>query len=114
MKPILLRLAGPLGIAFTLSAVAQTTFTSIDIGGATPTGQTIVTNGGFDVSPATGDILGVFDDFRFVYQQGTGDFDIRTRIANLTGVAYWGQAGIIGGGDPDRVGANGVMGGKTT
>src|SRR3989442_4959445 len=87
MKPILLRLAGPLGIAFTLSAVAQTTFTSIDIGGATPTGQTIVTNGGFDVSSATGDIWDVFDDFRFVYQQVTGDFDIRTRIAHLTGVA---------------------------
>ena len=109
MKPILLRLAGPLGIAFTLSAVAQTTFTSIDIGGATPTGQTIVTNGGFDVSSATGDIWDVFDDFRFVYQQVTGDFDIRTRIANLTGVAYWSKAGLMVREDLTEFGANGFM-----
>src|SRR3989442_5945739 len=95
MKPILLRLAGPLGIAFTLSAVAQTTFTSIDIGGATPTGQTIVTNGGFDVSSATGDILDVVDDFRFVYQQVTGDFDVHTRVANLTGVDYFSKSGLL-------------------
>lgn len=90
-------------------AQAQASFASLDIGRQSPPGQTVVTEGGFDVSSATGDIWDLFDNFRFVYQRVTGDFDIRTRIASLTGVAYWTKAGLMVREDLSQLGANGFM-----
>ena len=95
--------------AFLVPARAQVIFTSIDIGRTTPAGQTTATNGGFDVSSATGDVWDIADDFRFVYRQVTGDFDIRARIANFTGVGYWAKAGLMVREDLTDTGANGFM-----
>jgi hypothetical protein len=91
------------------AAHAQGTFTSLDVGSKTPAGLTVATNGGFDVSSSTGDIWGTADDFRFVYQQVAGDFDLRTRIAALNGVAYWAKAGLMVRADTSDSAANGFM-----
>jgi len=98
-----------LAAVFSREAAGQGTFASIDIGAKTPAGQTVITNGGFDVSSATGDIWDIADDFRFVYQQVSGDFDIRTRIAGFTGVGYWAKAGLMVREDLTEFGVNGFM-----
>lgn len=98
-----------LAAAIGRSAYGQPALLSIDIGRQSPAGQTVVTNGGFDVSSATGDVWDLFDNFRFVYQQVSGDFDIRTRIASLAGVAYWTKAGLMVREDLTEFGANGFM-----
>jgi hypothetical protein len=98
-----------ISLALSRAAFAQGNFTSIDIGTRIPAGQTIATNGGFDVSSATGDVWGTADDFRFVYQPVAGDFDMRTRIASLTGIAYWAKAGLMVRADTSDFAANGFM-----
>ena len=95
--------------ALVSGARAQPTFVSIDIGRQSPPGLTVVTNGGFDVSSATGDVWDLVDNFRFVYQRVSGDFDLRTRIASLTGVAYWTKAGLMVREDLTEFGANGFL-----
>lgn len=92
-----------------VTARAQVSFTSFDVGSKTPAGLTMATNGGFDVSSSTGDIWGSVDDFRFVYQQVAGDFDLRTRIAAFSGVAYWAKAGLMVRADTSDSAANGFM-----
>ncbi len=89
------------------STVAQTTWTSADVGRSTPAGRTIVADSGFDVTSATGDIWDYADNCRFVYQSVTGDFDFRTRLEGLAGSAYWTKAGAMVRGS---LGANGVNG----
>jgi hypothetical protein len=96
-------------VAMPRGTFAQGTFISVDIGARTPVGQTIATNGGFDVSSATGDVWGTADDFRFVYQQVAGDFDIRTRVASFTGIAYWAKAGLMVRANTNDSAANGFM-----
>lgn len=90
-------------------AAAQGGFTSIDIGSKQPAGQTVTSGGGFDVSSATGDIWDVADDFRFVYRQVSGDFDVRARIAAIFGIGYWSKAGLMVREDLTEFGANGFM-----
>ncbi|MDH7603209.1 MAG: hypothetical protein QHI38_13810, partial [Armatimonadota bacterium] len=98
-----------LAVAMLGATYAQPAFSNVDIGLQNPAGQTVVTNGGFDVSSATGDAWDLSDNFRFVYQQVSGDFDIRTRIDSLTGVAYWTKAGLMVREDLTEFGANGFM-----
>lgn len=80
-------------------ATATTTsqFTSVDIGGALPVGQTnTVTNGvDYDLLAGGADIWGSNDSFRFAYKQVTGDFDIRVRVASVTPTDPLAQAGIM-------------------
>jgi hypothetical protein len=96
-------------LAAAQAAFAQGTFTSVDIGARTPAGQTVEANGGFDISSATGDVWGTADDFRFVYRQVSGDFDMRTRIASFTGIGYWAKAGLMVRADTSDFAANGFM-----
>lgn len=72
------------------------TLSSVDIGGPMP--------GSTDYNPATGiytitasgnDIWDVSDQFRFVYQQRTGDFDIKARIESLTRIDGYTKAGLM-------------------
>ena len=75
--------------------LAQTTFTSVDIGSKSPVGITTAVDGGYDVGSSTGDIWDIADDCRFVYQAVAGDFDFQTRVQALTGTAYWAKAGVM-------------------
>jgi hypothetical protein len=95
-------------LAVAAFASAQS-FVSLDIGATSPAGQTVVTNGGFDVSSATGDIWSWHDDFRFVYQRVTGDFDCRARIVSFVAAAQWSKAGLMVREDLSEYGANGFM-----
>lgn len=96
-------------ILLSVSTIAQTTWTSTDVGRSTPAGQTIAADSGFDLTSATGDIWGYADNCRFVYQSATGDFDFRTRLEGLAGSAYWTKAGAMVRGSLEANGVNGFV-----
>ncbi len=97
-----------LAVAMSVVAYAQPVFSILDIGLQRSAGRTVAANGGFDVSSATGDVWDLLDKCRLVYQQVSGDFDIRTRFNGLTGVAYCTKAGLIVREDLTEFGANGL------
>ncbi len=81
---------------------AQTTsFTSADIGNPTPAGvTTVVTEGSdYDVQAGGANINGTADQFRFVYKQITGDFDVKVLIGALQNAggttSSWAKAGLM-------------------
>ena len=108
MRPPTFKLAVVLQL-LALQCFAQGVFTSVDIGSQRPAGQTVTADTGFDVSSATGDIWDLADDFRFVYQAISGDFDMRVRIEGFTGAAFWSKAGLMVREDLSEFGANGFM-----
>ncbi|MDB5911149.1 MAG: domain containing protein [Massilia sp.] len=71
-------------------------FTSADIG-ATPSGSTTVINDGtdYDVTAGGPGIYGTADGGRFVYQQVTGNFDIKVQVTNITAAGTYPQAGLM-------------------
>ena len=66
-----------------------------DIGGPSPAGASSSSNGVFTVAASGADIWGAADQFRFVYQQVTGDVDIVARVDNLAAVDPWSKAGVM-------------------
>ncbi len=72
-------------------------FTGVDIGRPTPSGsETTITSGkAYDVAGGGFDIDGTVDHFHFLYQQLSGNFDKRVRVASLTNVAAWTKAGLM-------------------
>ncbi|MCX8154952.1 MAG: lamin tail domain-containing protein, partial [Verrucomicrobiae bacterium] len=52
-------------------------------------------SGGYNVTAGGSDIGGASDQFFFVYQQRTGDFDMSVRIANLSPSDAWAKAGLM-------------------
>jgi hypothetical protein len=77
-------------VAFTVSSyVAQ------NIGNAQPPGTSIGTNGGYNISGGGADIGGTNDQFQFAWQQRTGDFDVKVRIASLSLSDSWAEAGMM-------------------
>ena len=49
----------------------------------------------FTVSAAGSDVWGASDQFRFVYQQVTGDVDIVARVDSLLQTDQWSKAGVM-------------------
>lgn len=102
----------PLQLALVLFAACcygQGHFTSLDIGARVPAGKTVTLTNGYDLTSSTGDVWDYADNFRFLYQQVTGDFDIRVRLQGLSGVAYWTKAGLMVRGDLSDYSQNGLM-----
>ena len=54
----------------------------------------MVVSNGVNLSSG-GDIGGTADDFRFSYQQRSGDFDVKVRVASLTLASSWSEAGLV-------------------
>jgi regulation of enolase protein 1 (concanavalin A-like superfamily) len=70
--------------------------TSVDIGSPATAGSSTVSNGTYTVKGAGTDIWNTSDQFRFVYQQVTGDVDISARIASYTpSSTTWAKAGVM-------------------
>jgi regulation of enolase protein 1 (concanavalin A-like superfamily) len=85
----------------TLSKVATNSVTlpssqqSADIGSPAVTGSARYASGTYSIGAGGRDIWSTSDQFRFVYQQITGDIDVRARIASLTSVSDWTKAGVM-------------------
>lgn len=70
-------------------------YTSIDIGGASPPGSTTISYDRIEIRGGGGNIGGAADQFRFVYQQINGDFDVRVRVWSFSASDVWAKAGLM-------------------
>lgn len=70
-------------------------YSSTNIGGALPDGSTTISESGFEIKGGGGGIGGTADQFRFVYQQVNGDFDVRVRLWAFSASDVWAKAGLI-------------------
>jgi regulation of enolase protein 1 (concanavalin A-like superfamily) len=83
--------------ATTPKEVVVGAYTGVDVGDPTPTGSTTTVENGkaYDVTAGGTDINGTTDRFHFAYQQRTGDFDVKVRVASLTKAHDWTKAGLM-------------------
>ncbi len=71
-------------------------YSSSDIGSPAAGSTTVVTpSRDFDINAAGSDVWSRSDQFRFVYQQVTGDFDIRVRVESLSAANANAMAGLM-------------------
>ena len=66
-----------------------------NIGAQPASGVTLFVPGGYDVLAAGDDIAGNSDQFRMDYQLRNGNFDIKVRVQNFTGVDMFSKAGLM-------------------
>ncbi len=66
-----------------------------DIGSPAIAGSTTYNSGVYTIKAAGTDIWGTSDQFRFVYQQITGDVDLIARVASLQRTHKWAKAGLM-------------------
>jgi hypothetical protein len=70
-------------------------WTTSNIGGASPSGAATYDLQRFAISAGGSDIWMTSDQFRFVYQQVTGDVDVVARIDSFTAADPWSKVGVM-------------------
>ena len=73
----------------------SSTLQSTDIGNPAVHGETKPVNDGMEVEAGGKDIWGTSDEFHFVYEKHTGDFDVAVRVASLTAPHLYSRAGLM-------------------
>jgi regulation of enolase protein 1 (concanavalin A-like superfamily) len=68
---------------------------AVDVGAPSPAGTSSFSNQSFTLSAGGVDIWGTADQFRFVYQQVTGDVDLIARVDSLAAADPWSKAGVM-------------------
>jgi regulation of enolase protein 1 (concanavalin A-like superfamily) len=69
---------------------------SLDIAASLPGSTTVVTPGtDFDVTAGGPGITNSSDGFRYIYQQQTGDFDVKVQVQSITVAGNFSTAGIL-------------------
>lgn len=66
-----------------------------DIGSPSPAGSATYSNSQFSIAGSGNDIWNSSDQFRFVYQQVTGDVEIIARVGSFTAVDPWSKVGVM-------------------
>jgi hypothetical protein len=66
-----------------------------DIGAVAAAGSASYSSGIFTIAGSGADIWGTSDEFRFVYQTGSGDCEIRARVASLPNTHNNAKAGVM-------------------
>lgn len=82
-------------VSFISGVVGQTTWISQDIGNPAIAGSATATASGFTITAAGSDIWGTSDQFHFVYQQISGDVDVRAHVDSITYSSSWAKAGVM-------------------
>ena len=72
-----------------------TGWASRDIGSTGQVGSASVSSGTWTITGSGANIWGTSDEFRFAYQQITGDVDIRVRLASLEDFRKFSKAGVM-------------------
>ena len=72
-----------------------TGWASRDIGSTGQVGSASVSSGTWTITGSGANIWGTSDEFRFAYQQITGDVDIRVRLASLEDFRKYSKAGVM-------------------
>ncbi|HUC76670.1 MAG TPA: Ig-like domain-containing protein, partial [Vicinamibacterales bacterium] len=68
---------------------------SADIGSPPIPGSTTHSQGVYTITASGADIWSTWDQFRFVFQQVTGDVDIVARVDSVVGGDSWAKAGVM-------------------
>jgi regulation of enolase protein 1 (concanavalin A-like superfamily) len=66
-----------------------------DIGSPALNGSASYNNGIYTITAAGADIWGTSDQFHFVYQQMSGDLDVKVRVASISYADRWSKAGVM-------------------
>jgi hypothetical protein len=67
-----------------------------DIGSPTPVGNAFSpSSGNVDVTAGGADIWGNADQFHFVYNQRSGDFDVKVKVQRLDAAQRWSKGGLL-------------------
>lgn len=66
-----------------------------DVGAVAATGSASHSSGTFSIEGSGADIWGTADEFRYVYQQVSGDVTITARIASVQNTNVWAKAGVM-------------------
>ena len=72
-----------------------TGWASRDVGSTGMVGGAAVSSGTWMVAGSGANIWGTSDEFRFAYQQITGDVDIRVRLTSFEDVNAYSKAGVM-------------------
>jgi regulation of enolase protein 1 (concanavalin A-like superfamily) len=72
-------------------------YTSANIGNPAVVGSTttVSANSAYDITAGGAGIGSTSDQFRFLYKQITGDFDIKVRVESLSLSSVWAKAGLM-------------------
>jgi regulation of enolase protein 1 (concanavalin A-like superfamily) len=92
---IVCALAVSAGRVVAQSGTLPTGWSTADVGSTGVVGSASVASGTWTLDGSGVDIYGTSDEFRFAYQQVTGDVDIRVRVASLENVHQWSKAGVM-------------------
>lgn len=68
---------------------------SADIGSPALPGSASFSDGTYTITAAGTDIWGTADQFHYVYQQATGDIDVKLRVASVSYADRWSKAGVM-------------------
>ncbi|HEY3157891.1 MAG TPA: Ig-like domain-containing protein [Vicinamibacterales bacterium] len=82
-------------VTVTGSTAPPAPWTAADIGAPALAGSTQYSNGTFAIDASGADIWGTSDQFRYVYQQFTGDIDIRAHVVSLENTQPWAKGGLM-------------------
>lgn len=66
-----------------------------DIGSPALKGSASYTNGTYTIVAGGADVWGTSDQFHFVYQQVSGDLDVKVRVASISYANRWSKAGVM-------------------
>jgi regulation of enolase protein 1 (concanavalin A-like superfamily) len=90
-------LCRPAGFVQAQSSAVPSPWIASDIGSPTSAGSTTYdsNSGTFSIDAGGADIWGTSDQFRFVYQQVSGDVDVVARVDSLTQADVWSKAGVM-------------------
>jgi regulation of enolase protein 1 (concanavalin A-like superfamily) len=83
------------GRTVTVTGGLPTGWTTADIGNPAIAGSTSYGNGTFTVRAGGVDIWGTSDEFRYVYRQISGDFDVIGRVVSAEEADPWSKAGVM-------------------
>ena len=66
-----------------------------DVGSPAMKGSASFSSGTYTIRAGGADIWDTADQFNYVYQQVTGDVDVKARVASLTNTNVWAKAGVM-------------------
>ncbi|WCJ60031.1 lamin tail domain-containing protein [Fontisphaera persica] len=87
--------AGNLLAANSTATFVAVSFNQANVGSTSALGAYSTVSGGYNVTAGGSDINSTSDQFFFVYQQRTGDFDVSVRVANFSPSDVWAKAGLM-------------------
>jgi regulation of enolase protein 1 (concanavalin A-like superfamily) len=83
------------GAASAVQAAVPAPWLASDVGAPSPAGTSSLSSGTFTITASGVDIWGTSDQFHFVYQQMSGDFEVSARVDSLTNTNSWAKAGVM-------------------